>query len=30
MEISEIHKAHLILENNKEGLSTGIWFNKEK
>ena len=28
--ICEIHKAHLILENNKEGLTTGIWFNKKK
>ena len=27
--ICEIHKAHLILENNKEGLTTGIWFNKK-
>ncbi len=26
--ICEIHKAHLILENNKEGLTTGILFNK--
>ena len=28
--ICEIHKAHLILENNKEGLTTGIWFKKKK
>jgi signal transduction histidine kinase len=28
--ICEIHKAQLILENNKEGLTTGIWFKKKK
>jgi len=28
--ICEIHKSLLILENNKEGLTTGIWFNKKK
>jgi signal transduction histidine kinase len=28
--ICEIHKAHIILENNNEGLTTGIWFNKKK
>ena len=28
--ICEIHKALLILENNKEGITTGIWFNKKK
>jgi len=27
--ICEIHKARLILENNGEGLTTGIWFIKK-